>query len=982
MTRIPPQPMNAWRALLWILLLLVGPFQVARAAGEPPRQAVLVLSSVPLDVTGFQEAIHSTLQEGAKAPLDIYDEYTGLDRFSGEGFEKSLLRLYLEKYGHRRIDLILVVGPSALEFVVSKAFLPDVPVVTCYIPKRFVDEAKGMRPEITGAVHPQNGPLTIDLMLSLYPKTRRIHLVLGASPYERSQADRARQLFAPYAGRVEFDYMNDLTLEQMEARLKSLPEEDLVYYAMLATDASGRDFSRNYQPLLRLSASTRRPIFGGNTVDLGQGILGGVLISQSLSAKASAEIGLKVLGGQRASGIPLLLDTGAVPMFDARQLKRFGLRERDLPPGALLEFREVSLWEKHWKGISAAASLFVVESLLVAGLVIQLRRRKRTEEALAKAEVRYRTVADFTHDWEFWQRPDGGFEYISPSCEQVSGYTTDELRTSPDRLLQMVHGEDRAAWRAHQQGVLAGQASPPIEFRILTKAGTLRWVEQTNNPVQVEGGRFAGTRGSIRDISTRKEIEHELAEAEVRYRTVADFTYDWEYWQRPDGSFEYLSPACARISGHPPEAFREDPDLLGGLVLAEDRPAWLAHQQAALRGGVISSLEFRIRTRTGELRWLEQSNNPVHVEGSAFDGTRGSIRDITARKQGELDLKQAYGQIAALKDQLEAENTYYREKIQAEEGSNELLGASDALKYLLYRIRQVAPSGTTALIQGETGTGKELVAEAIHRLSSRRDRPLVKVNCAALPPGLAESELFGHEKGAFTGAQTQRKGRFELADQATLFLDEVGELSPEVQAKLLRVLQDGEFQRVGGDRTLRADVRVIAATNRDLAKEVVAGRFREDLWYRLNVFPISVPPLRERKEDIPILAQAFVDRFCQNQGRPSLDLSKSILQSLQAYAWPGNVRELQNIMERAVLVSEHTTLRLADPLAVAKTPAPAQPPAKTLVDMERRHILQVLVAARWKLEGPNGAAELLGMKPSTLRHRMAKLEIERGGESS
>ncbi|MBK7294758.1 MAG: sigma 54-interacting transcriptional regulator [Holophagaceae bacterium] len=922
MIRIPPQPMHAWRVLLWTLLWLAAPLQVARAAEEPPRQAVLVLSSVPLDVTGFQEAIHNTLQEGSKAPIDIYDEYTGLDRFSGEAFEKSLLRLYLEKYGHRRIDLILVVGPSALEFVVTRAFLPEVPVVTCYIPKRFVDEAKGRRPEITGAVHPQNGPMTIDLMLSLYPKTRRIHLVLGASPCERSQADRARQLFAPYAGRVEFDYMNDLTLDQMEARLKALPDEDLVYYAMLATDTSGRDFSRNYEPLLRLSASTRRPIFGGNTVDLGQGIIGGVLISQSLSARASAEMSLKVLGGQKASGIPLLLDTGAVPMFDARQLKRFGIRERDLPPGALLEFREVSLWEKYWKGISAAISLFVVESLLVAGLVIQLRRRKRTEAALAKAEVRYRTVADFTHDWEFWQRPDGGFEYISPSCEQVSGHTPDELKASPDSLLQMVHGEDRAAWQAHQQGVLAGQFFPPIEFRILTKAGILRWVEQTNNPVRVEGGAFAGTRGSIRDISTRKEIEHELAEAEVRYRTVADFTYDWEYWQRPDGSFEYLSPACARISGHPPEAFRAEPDLLGRLVLDEDRPAWLAHQREALHGRVISSLEFRIRAHSGEIRWVEQSNNPVHMAESDLDGTRGSIRDITARKQGELELKQAYGQIAALKDQLEAENTYYREKIQAEEGSNELLGSSDALKYLLYRIRQVAPSGTTALIQGETGTGKELVAEAIHRLSSRRDRPLVKVNCAALPPGLAESELFGHEKGAFTGAQTQRKGRFELADQATLFLDEVGELSPEVQAKLLRVLQDGEFQRVGGDRTLRADVRVIAATNRDLAKEVAAGRFREDLWYRLNVFPISVPPLRERKEDIPILAQAFVDRFCQNQGRPSLDLSKSILQSLQAYTWPGNVRELQNIMERAVLVSERTTLRLADPLAVVKAATP------------------------------------------------------------
>jgi PAS domain S-box-containing protein len=541
---------------------------------------------------------------------------------------------------------------------------------------------------------------------------------------------------------------------------------------------------------------------------------------------------------------------------------------------------------------------------------------------------------------------------------------------------------DRPAWEAHQRNVLDGQFLTPIEFRILTLAGEIRWVEQTNNPVQVDGDHFAGTRGSIRDITARKEIERELADAEVRYRTVADFTYDWEYWQRPDGTFDYLSPACARVSGYTPEAFREAPELLSQVVLEEDRPAWMAHQREALQGRAVPSIEFRIRTRHGEIRWVEQSNNPIRVEGSGFDGTRGSIRDITARKQGELELKQAYGEIAALKDQLEAENTYYREKIQSEEGSNELLGASDTLKYLLYRIRQVAPSGTTVLIQGETGTGKELVAEAIHRLGSRQDRPLVKINCAALPPGLAESELFGHEKGAFTGAQTLRKGRFEVADKATLFLDEVGELSPEVQAKLLRVLQDGEFQRVGGDRTLKVDVRVIAATNRDLAKEVVAGRFREDLWYRLNVFPITVPPLRERKEDIPLLAQAFVDRFCQSQGRPSLDLSHSILQSLQAYAWPGNVRELQNIMERAVLVSERTTLRLADPLAVEKAATPAQPSAKTLMDMERQHILQILTATRWKLEGPNGAAEQLGMKPSTLRHRMAKLVIERGTQGT
>jgi len=291
----------------------------------------------------------------------------------------------------------------------------------------------------------------------------------------------------------------------------------------------------------------------------------------------------------------------------------------------------------------------------------------------------------------------------------------------------------------------------------------------------------------------------------------------------------------------------------------------------------------------------------------------------------------------------------------------------------------VAPSGTTVLIQGETGTGKELVAEAIHKLGSRQDRPLVKINCAALPPGLAESELFGHEKGAFTGAQTLRKGRFEVADKATLFLDEVGELSPEVQAKLLRVLQDGEFQRVGGDRTLKVDVRVIAATNRDLSQEVTAGRFREDLWYRLNVFPITVPPLRDRLEDIPVLAQSFVARFCQNLGRPGLELPKSLLQKLQAYPWPGNVRELQNIMERAVLVSEGTALRLADPLNADRT-APAQVSSRSLVDIERQHILQTLEAAKGKIEGPGGAAERLGLKPSTLRHRMVKLEIGRRTE--
>lgn len=856
--RIPSGSICGLAWALGTLLALFGPGgqRLQAQAVEPQaKKTVLVLSSVRMDSTGFQEDISSALLEGTQGAVDIFDEYTGLDRFSGPAFEASLLRLYTEKYGSRKLDLIITIGPTALEFIVARQFRPDVPVVTCYIPQRFVEAAQRQRPEITGAIHPQNAPMTLDLMLALYPKTKRIHMVLGASEYERSQAERARTTLQPYAGRLELDFMNDLSLAQMEARLRMLPDEDLVIFGMLGLDAAGQDFQRGSNPpLTRLAKASRRPIFGVNTLDLGHGIVGGVLISQKLSAKASVEVGLKVLGGQKASHIPLVLNSGAVPMFDARELERWGIREHRLPPNAQIEFREVSLWDSHGKEILGGLSLIVLESVLVAGLIIQLRRRKRTEL--------------------------------------------------------------------------------------------------------------------------------ELAGAKVRYRTVADFTYDWEYWQRPDGSFEYLSPACARVSGYTPAEFMEVPDLMGKLVYAADRPAWEAHQQAALTGASLTALEFRIWNKEGAVRWVEQANNPVHLEDGTFGGTRGSLRDITDRKRSELDLKDAYSEIAALKDRLEAENTYYREKIQAQEGSSELLGASDSLKYLLYRIRQVAPSGTTVLIQGETGTGKELVSEAIHKLGNRNDRPLVKINCAALPPGLAESELFGHERGAFTGAQTMRKGRFEVADKATLFLDEVGELSPEVQAKLLRVLQDGEFQRVGGEKTIKVDVRVIAATNRDLQKEVAAGRFREDLWYRLNVFPITVPPLRERKEDIPVLAQSFVARICQNLGRSDLDIPKATLQSLQAYPWPGNVRELQNIMERAVLVSEGSSLRLAEPLTAPKGAAPAPAAGKTLLDIERQHILEALESTHWKVEGAQGAAARLGMKPSTLRNRMAKLEIERPSDAS
>jgi len=835
------------------LALAVVVARGAAAAEDPAasaRRTVVVLYSIPQGDAGLQElsaALTDGIRKGSSVPVDFHAEYTGLDRFSGPGYEEALLALYREKYRSRKVDLLVVVGPTALEFVVARRLFPDVPVVTCYVSRRIVEGAREIRPALTGALPAQNAPRTLDLMLSMYPATRRIHVVLGGSEHERGQARQGRIIFERFAGRVELDYLNDLTLEQIEARVAALGDADLVLFGSLLQDAAGRDFPSN-DVVGRISAASLRPVFGVIYEDLGAGILGGELVSMALSGKVSAGLAARVLAGEAPASIPLVADAGLAPMFDARQLERWNVPARSLPAGSIVLFRQPSIWEEHGRTIGLGIGVIALESLLVAGLVFQLRRRRRVERELARAEARYRTVADFTHDWEFWQRPDGAFEYVSPACE--------------------------------------------------------------------------------------------------------------------------------RLTGHPPADFL-DPDLLERLVHEDDRPAWRAHQAAALAGAVQEPVEYRIRTRPGEIRWVRQVSNPVKLEDGRPGGSRGSIGDVTSRKLSELALQKAYQEIGALKDRLEAENTYYREKIQAVEGSSELIGHSDPMKYLLFRIRQVAPSDTTVLIQGETGTGKELVADAVHALGPRRSRPLVKVNCAALPPSLAESELFGHEKGAFTGAQSLRKGRFELADGATLFLDEVGELSAELQAKLLRVLQDGTFQRVGGDRTLQVDVRVIAATNRNLTRDVAAGRFREDLWYRLNVFPITVPPLRQRKDDIPALAQAFVERTCQRLGRPTLEISQSVLAALQARDWPGNVRELQNVIEQAVLVSDGPHLRLAEVVRFELEPSLPDGARKSLEDVERGHILEVLDATDWKLEGRDGAAAILGLKPSTLRSRMQKLDIRR-----
>jgi formate hydrogenlyase transcriptional activator len=365
---------------------------------------------------------------------------------------------------------------------------------------------------------------------------------------------------------------------------------------------------------------------------------------------------------------------------------------------------------------------------------------------------------------------------------------------------------------------------------------------------------------------------------------------------------------------------------------------------------------------------------------SAYDAADvGFLQQVANQVAVAVENALAFQEIEALKDKLAKENAYLEEEARTEHNFGEIVGESAALRRVLKEVETVAPTGSTVLIRGETGTGKELVARALHELSPRCDRTFVKLNCAAIPTGLLESELFGHEKGAFTGAITQKVGRFELAHQGTLFLDEVGDIPPELQPKLLRVLQEQEFERLGSTKTINVDVRLVAATNRDLAAMVADGRFRSDLYYRLNVFPLVLPPLRERREDIPRLVRHFTQRFARRMGRRIETIPSAVMDALVRYPWPGNIRELQNVIERAVILSPGPSLQVPPgelPPAATQAPVPAAA-AVTLADAEREHILGALRETGWVLGGPKGAAARLGMKRSMLYWKMKKLGISR-----
>jgi PAS domain S-box-containing protein len=472
----------------------------------------------------------------------------------------------------------------------------------------------------------------------------------------------------------------------------------------------------------------------------------------------------------------------------------------------------------------------------------------------------------------------------------------------------------------------------------------------------------------------RLRAERKLRESEARYRDLYEEAPIAYVSTGTDGRFRSVNRSAAQLLGHTAEEMVGTPllDILADTPAGKEKG--LGIFQKFLRGEEAHGEELELRHKDGRPVWVSLWMKPMRGEDGKVQASRSIWIDITARVLAEAE-----------RTRLAQQNLYLQEEIQAVHNFEEIIGKSPALSTVLDHVRQVGPTDTTVLITGETGTGKELIARALHSSSRRQHKPLIKLNCAALPTGLVESELFGHEKGAFTGAIARRVGRFELADGGTLFLDEVGEIPPEVQVKLLRVLQEREFDRVGGSAPIKVDVRVLAATNRDLLQAVRDKTFREDLYYRLSVFPLRLPPLRERPEDIPLLAHFLVEKFATRIGKRIEGISPATLRRLLDYPWPGNVRELENVLERAVILACSPVLEI-DTSVLPSGPTSAdvadigpREQVSTLVEVEGEHIRTVLRQTNGVIDGPAGAARILGLHPNTLRSRMKKLGISRPG---
>jgi formate hydrogenlyase transcriptional activator len=566
--------------------------------------------------------------------------------------------------------------------------------------------------------------------------------------------------------------------------------------------------------------------------------------------------------------------------------------------------------------------------------------------------------------------------YVNPAWEKAMGLSSaDVINKRTDEILEL---PVTAKYVEKLRQVLETGTPEKIEFNRASARGKTIFLEFVIVPEYDRHGKMTGLLAVGVDQTEHKQAEERLRNSERNLRTTIDTIPAYVFSALPDGSFDFASQNWFDYSGLSPE------EVYGwdwtDVVHPEDRVQAVETWRESMATGVPGENEHRVRQANGEYRWFLARNAALRDEKGQIVRWYVVLVDIENQKQTEARLRQALDEIKKLQKQLAKENIVLREEVDRTSMFEEIVGASPALKAVLARIDKVAPTDSIVFITGETGTGKELVARAIHKRSPRAARAFVSVNCAAIPAPLIASELFGHEKGAFTGAHQRRLGRFELAEGGTIFLDEIGELPMETQIALLRVLQEQQFERLGGNQPIRANARVITATNRDLQAAVATGSFRRDLFYRLNVFPIEIPPLRERQEDIPILVEYFIHRYAGKLGKKIRSASRKTLDLLQSYSWPGNIRELQNVIERSIIVCD-TENFLVDENWLSQESCQAQPVGQPLPEMlvsqTKEMIEAALAGSGGRVSGPSGAAARLGMPASTLESKIKSLKINK-----
>jgi PAS domain S-box-containing protein len=596
----------------------------------------------------------------------------------------------------------------------------------------------------------------------------------------------------------------------------------------------------------------------------------------------------------------------------------------------------------------------------VVGAIMDITERRVTEEAIRRSEAYLAEAQGLSHTGSFGWKPDDGEIVWSDETYRIFEYDS-TLKPTVDSVVQRVHPSDRVVAQQVIDRASRTGTDFELEHRLLLPDGRVKYVHAIARAVQDASGHREFI-GAVTDITARKTAEEWARAQEAELRQILDFVPQLVGVLGPHAERLYANRMTLSYFGATLDEWRQRDRR--SEVHPDDVDKIRAYIDRSLRTGAAGELEMRLRAGDGTYRWFLVRSNPLRDDQGQLVRWYIAYTDIEDRKRAE--------------ERLQLENVALREEIDKTSMFEEIVGASPVLTAVLSRVSKVATSDSTVLISGETGTGKELIARAIHRRSPRASKAFVAVNCAAIPRDLIASELFGHEKGAFTGALQRRLGRFELADGGTIFLDEVGELASDTQVALLRVLQEREFERIGGQHPIRVDVRVIAATNRNLTEAVADGTFRQDLFYRLNVFPLEMPPLRERQEDIAMLVEYFIDRYARKAGKTIRRVSKRTLDRLKSYPWPGNVRELQNVIERSVIVSDTDEFTVDESWLSARPAVDSRVGiSSTLASHEKALIEDALRATGGRVFGASGAAARLGIPRSTLESRIRALRINK-----